>query len=372
MPDLIPVANDPFNEPPTNLIPVDHDPWADATGPNGVPRLNVGPIAKAGQTIQPVNVGHDIAAMPGMAANAVGEATGINDVLRAQTPSDVAGAALMAGMGMMAPEAKAAEEAAGTLGAASKTIRAFHGSPHDFDAFDMSKIGTGEGAQAYGHGLYFAENPATAESYKAAGQRSVSVNTMTQGVAQDAYDAVKSSLRPNEDAMSATRDALQRSYMMETDATKKQRIADAINNLSDLVGPNKVGKMYEVNINADPEHFLDWDKPLSEQSPKVQEALHGAIGRNWDEFKNAQTATAIKNGFIGFSPEGTTQKLREAGIPGIKYLDQGSRGKGEGTKNYVVFNDKIIDIVKKYGLAGLIAGGAAHFKTTPVDHDPYQ
>ena len=37
-------------------------------------------------------------------------------------------------------------------------IRAYHGSPHDFDKFDLSKIGTGEGAQAYGHGLYFAEN----------------------------------------------------------------------------------------------------------------------------------------------------------------------------------------------------------------------
>src|SRR5687767_3158774 len=35
----------------------------------------------------------------------------------------------------------------------------FHGSPHKFDKFDMSKVGTGEGAQAYGHGLYFAENP---------------------------------------------------------------------------------------------------------------------------------------------------------------------------------------------------------------------
>ena len=34
-------------------------------------------------------------------------------------------------------------------------IRAYHGSPYDFPAFDISKIGTGEGAQAYGHGLYF-------------------------------------------------------------------------------------------------------------------------------------------------------------------------------------------------------------------------
>src|SRR6185312_13801657 len=45
-------------------------------------------------------------------------------------------------------------------------IKAYHGSPHDFDAFDLSKIGTGEGAQAYGHGLYFAENPAVAGAYR--------------------------------------------------------------------------------------------------------------------------------------------------------------------------------------------------------------
>ena len=42
---------------------------------------------------------------------------------------------------------------------------AWHGSPHKFDEFDMSKIGTGEGAQAYGHGLYAAENPKVAREY---------------------------------------------------------------------------------------------------------------------------------------------------------------------------------------------------------------
>jgi hypothetical protein len=45
-------------------------------------------------------------------------------------------------------------------------ITAFHGSPHNFSKFDMSKIGTGEGAQAYGHGLYFAENPGVAKDYQ--------------------------------------------------------------------------------------------------------------------------------------------------------------------------------------------------------------
>lgn len=42
----------------------------------------------------------------------------------------------------------------------------WHGSPHKFDKFDASKIGTGEGAQAYGHGLYLADSPTVAGGYK--------------------------------------------------------------------------------------------------------------------------------------------------------------------------------------------------------------
>jgi hypothetical protein len=47
-----------------------------------------------------------------------------------------------------------------TIAKALMGIKAYHSSPHDFDKFDLKKIGTGEGAQVYGHGLYFAENPA--------------------------------------------------------------------------------------------------------------------------------------------------------------------------------------------------------------------
>jgi hypothetical protein len=45
-------------------------------------------------------------------------------------------------------------------------IDVYHGSPHRFEEFDASKIGTGEGAQAYGHGIYLAESPKVAEGYK--------------------------------------------------------------------------------------------------------------------------------------------------------------------------------------------------------------
>jgi hypothetical protein len=36
----------------------------------------------------------------------------------------------------------------------------------------------------------------------------------------------------------------------------------------------------------------------------------------------------------------------------LKYLDQFSRSAGAGTRNYVVFDDKLVSIVRKYGIAG--------------------
>ena len=43
---------------------------------------------------------------------------------------------------------------------------AWHGSPHDFDEFDLGAIGSGEGNQAHGWGLYFAKNKKIAENYR--------------------------------------------------------------------------------------------------------------------------------------------------------------------------------------------------------------
>ena len=52
----------------------------------------------------------------------------------------------------------------------SKAMRGmigYHGSPHKFDAFDHTRMGSGEGAQAYGWGTYIAENPDVAGGYNA-------------------------------------------------------------------------------------------------------------------------------------------------------------------------------------------------------------
>lgn len=233
-------------------------------------------------------------------------------------------------------------------------IRAYHGSPHDFDKFDLSKIGTGEGAQSYGHGLYFAENPIVAEEYK----RQLSRNK-TNFSSANKKDAEQWLAEAGGDKDLAIKRLDQ--FLLDTeDQSLRNRISDAANILrgKDFTP----GRMYEVNIHADPNKFLDWDAPLSGQHETVQKAIT-------DEYKratlwpvrasdlNEQTTAKELRSILNY--QHNTKKLFESGIPGIKYLDQGSRGSGQGTRNYVVFDPSIIEIIRKYGIAGLPAAGVA-------------
>jgi hypothetical protein len=56
-----------------------------------------------------------------------------------------------------------------------------------------------------------------------------------------------------------------------------------------------------------------------------------------------------KTGDLAKNQEFAAKALRDAGIPGIRYLDAGSRGAG-GTSNYVVFDDALIDILTRNGV----------------------
>ena len=42
-----------------------------------------------------------------------------------------------------------------------------------------------------------------------------------------------------------------------------------------------------------------------------------------------------------------SQELAGLGIPGIRYLDRGSRAAGDGSRNYVMFDDSLIKILGK-------------------------
>jgi hypothetical protein len=243
---------------------------------------------------------------------------------------------------------------AGALGQEQKGITAYHGSPHDFDKFDLSKIGTGEGAQAYGHGLYFAENEGVAKSYRTAlsdnwtPQMDFRKNVRdalrskghSQTFADHAVDKVERAIKdgiPAQDVLSSV------DRMAAPDLYKEQMrmaLSDAVPYMEQY--PKEAGKMYQVRINADPNDFLDWEKPTNQWPAKANEVLDGYYQNNEIRQKYPDATYFLK------SPEGT-ERLREAGIPGIRYLDQMSRNAGDGTRNYVVFDDSLVEILKKYG-----------------------
>src|SRR5215467_10669566 len=219
------------------------------------------------------------------------------------------------------------------MGLGTKGITAYHGSPHDFERFSTSAIGTGEGAQAYGHGLYFAENENVARDYK----ENIAPKDFGSLAEQKAFDVLRGYGRNRDTAITNLRaeatslreQAARRPAMGLGTGKGWNVIADQADKAADLLEQGwkpPEGKMYQVSINADPERFLDWDKPLSEQSPQVQEAL-----KNIPNMANARTpnptgAQIHELADLSSRDVGGSDVLRQAGIPGIKYLDQGSRG----------------------------------------------
>jgi hypothetical protein len=273
--------------------------------------------------------------------------------------------------------------------APANALLAYHGSPHSFERFSLDKIGTGEGAQAYGHGLYFAGNEAVAKGYR---------DRLTDARPIDKYGRP---VKPNIIASDIINQAREEGYGYAEANDMAAGWSDHIHDLSKApspvakvieaqginYGPSK-GHMYQVQINAHPDHFLDWDKPLSEQHPVVQDALkphldplhQKMVGEglpDWREPTPAEIAEAhgqasdilgrmrggqLYDKIAGHDPAAASQALQASGIPGLRYLDQGSRGgapAGDPSHNLVVFNDANIDILKKYGIAGLGIGGAA-------------
>lgn len=322
-------------------------------------------------------------------------------------PMAVKGAAKM---GAKKAVKRGADKVAEALVEKAPPIVAYHGSPHKFDQFDLSKIGTGEGAQAYGRGMYFAENEAVAKGYRNA------LTTDRLSAAQGEIDAnggdVARAIASLEEDLArfeslGAKDRRPSSMTVE----RKRRALDDLRSYSDS-GAMNTGSIYQVGINADPEHFLDWDAPLSGQHPKVQEAAAAAgLPYKPDVFDPHGGAVYDQLGGEGAAEEA----LRAAGVPGIRYFDQGSRnasgwhitppdetvsGKwmvksrdynSQGlhfdteaeaqkalaertaaqTRNYVVFDPKIIDIMKRYGVAAPVAASilAAQMQTAPPE-DP--
>jgi len=262
----------------------------------------------------------------------------------ARIAGETAGLVSPAALFAKAPQVAAALNQAGRNLAAPRTLNpqtgaiVWHGSPHKFDAFDSSKIGTGEGAQAYGHGLYLAESPDVAGSY-AKMNPSSTVRVQRVWPNRDMPDGGYEAL--------ATRDS---GPLVELGAFRTRAEADAAAEAFRREAEN----LYKVDLPDDKiARMLDWDRPLSQQAGPVREALERRAGFEIGSFDEASKATymrpkhklALMTGgdyvqsanLTHGGPSQFSKVLRESGIPGIRYLDGSSRGTGAGTSNFVVF-----------------------------------
>jgi hypothetical protein len=267
-------------------------------------------------------------------------------------------------------------------------IRAYHGSPHSFDKFDSRFIGTGEGNQTFGRGLYFAENEGVAKGYRDAlsnpqlfvgGQKVGEVGALRDNPVANAAHLLS---RFGGDVDAARADVARSIAASQAGGYGYSRRtgADILKAMDDMAGAKVEtrpgGHMYEVNIKADPKAFLNYDQPIGQQSPLIQSVFDsfGYKPRDAPPFmlNDAANQLAAKEGSWETAAGGhnVSEKLREAGVPGIRYLDQGSRDVGKGTSNYTVFDPGIVDITRKYGLAAGVPLGAGAMGGT-IDQSSY-
>ncbi len=299
----------------------------------------------------------------------IGQAMALRDIERARRANDPTAAAMAAAsfvpFGRLAGLGKKA-------GPVMSELDVYHGSPHRFEEFDASKIGTGEGQQAYGHGIYLAESPDVAKTYQSAQSPSARKATMalqaTDGNVNKAIAAIKKEVA----TMSAHKDSpyLRQGAFQETQ--------DALNYLQQMKkgAAPQTGALYTADLPDEMvDRMLDWNKRISDQPEFVQKAwadwratpqaqklvkqmtARGSSAQDIEKmFANPTGETMHKWIYEGYgSAKGgempkVASFLKDKGLLGVKYQDAGSRGQGgTGTRNFVVFpgEEKKVKIKKR-------------------------
>ena len=286
-----------------------------------------------------------------------------------------------------------------------KYAAAFHGSPYDFEQFKLQgHVGTGEGAAAYGWGLYFAGKREVAEAYREQLRPPTEVISLKIGGVPvysngnpvdyspsqftntpQQSDYARAKLQEDflindhkireafdEDGKNGARDASIKIIQDAIDMAKSDNPGDvpylesvlkkAAGDVGNIFLYKKgESKVYHVELAPKEDEYLLWDKPLSRQSEKVKTAIVNRLSvvkndapafgdERWlvvidgdpDDSINAyktkrEASDALlnmtgKDLYEGLEPtrgnRQTSQLLLSAGIPGVKYVDQGSRSSG--------------------------------------------
>ena len=232
---------------------------------------------------------------------------------------------------------------------------AWHASPHEFDNFSTEHIGTGEGHQAYGWGLYFAESKDVADWYsKNFEDRAHDVEVRGEKV--DFKDPANFWLRLIDRRMKEEGYSFAEAKANIIDnADKKIKFLEsfgepdevehwrqAISAMETLESADdlrvtKKGRTYRVDLAPKENEYLLWDKPLDQQPEPVKRAIEAQsddfspdIARGfWEDWGGVSGMAYYGNLVVRNrdSKRAASEELHRHGIRGIKYLDGMSRNR---------------------------------------------
>ena len=290
-------------------------------------------------------------------------------------------------------------------GDVTMSVRALHASPHSFRKFDTAFMGKGEGAQAYGWGLYFAENPKVNRSYMnqfAQDKATWKFREVETGVIEVMQRSLVGSFLPKDALPEAKEDASDIAWSVLGDLVDAARgsmtVLDIVMELHDEIDTNRkyaetypqerekleqlegfmlslldhldeievrtgMPSNYRVELNV--EDYLDfmeggellfWDKGYgSSTTSRIGDWL---LDEGKEEAYSLFNDKDPENGYwmggkiyrsledaLG-SPREASEFLLRHGVKGIRYADGFSRWKAEEkqTYNYVIFDGNDIKI----------------------------
>lgn len=285
---------------------------------------------------------------------------------------------MAAGKGLLTAGTKTAKYAAPVVGEVLESyaantgllapLVAYHGSPAKFDKFDINKLGTGEGQQVYGHGMYFAENAKVAEGYRArlAGgndpytyewqgtryEQGEGKDPVRHAVALSYHQGTSTAKRI---AKMGLEDAKKgEMYALENGGEEYyKKMLDAASTIKKKDIKAKQGAFYTVDIpDESVATFISWDKPVPDE---LRNRLSPIAMKQFDTGVSGTSGEALyKDLMFSFKMAGSENPARDAsnwlnanGVEGIKYKDAGSRTKKGGTNNFVVFDPSKVKILKR-------------------------
>lgn len=195
----------------------------------------------------------------------------------------------------------------------AREATAYHGSPHDFDEFNASKIGTGEGNHSFGYGFYLTDSKDVASPYKnlldKSGREIPTPNgrVYTVDVPDDAV-----------------------AKMVNLDLPLSQQ-PEALQQIAKTLDVSKMNGRLKRQIQAWRGEQIDVAPGSVIPEPTAGELLDAVT----DYGKNPQANMAF------------SERLKEAGVPGLVYRDRSQTGRASNARNFVVFDDKLVKVLKK-------------------------